>query len=201
MTGRRVGGAVLAMAVLAGCSGSSEPAAPSPGSGASSGASSGPAPSGSAGGLQVTSSAFPAGATIPSQFTCRGVGDAPPLAWAAAAADAAGSAAAFGLLVDDPDAPGGTFVHWVVLDLPAGTSSLPQGGQLPTGATQARNSTGGAGWQPPCPPSGTHHYRFTVYALSAPTGLANGVDQAEAIAALDRLAIARGQLVGLVSSG
>jgi Raf kinase inhibitor-like YbhB/YbcL family protein len=180
---------MLAVVLLAGCGG----AAPGPGP------ASGMAPAGTSAGpaatLQVTSSAFAAGAAIPAQFTCRGAGEAPPLAWTGA-----GQAKALALIVDDPDAPGGTYVHWVVLDLPGGTTGLPSGGALPAGAHQATNSGGGVGWAPPCPPSGTHHYQFTVYALSAPTGLADGVDKAAAIAAIDRLATARGQLVGLVSS-
>lgn len=187
------------MVAVAGCGGGSGSgtAGGTPPSGQTTGSTAGAppsGPSGSAGALQVTSSAFGAGGTIPERFTCRGDGQAPPLAWSGA-----GSAPALGLLVDDPDAPGGTYVHWVVLDLPAGTTSLPQGGALPPGTRQAVNSGGSAGWAPPCPPSGTHHYRFTVYALSAPTGLADGAGKEEAIAALDRLAVARGQLVGLVS--
>jgi Raf kinase inhibitor-like YbhB/YbcL family protein len=188
MTGRRTC-AVLAAVLLAGCGGSAS--AP----GAASSPASGGGSAGAAGNLHVSSSAFTAGATIPSRFTCHGAGEPPPLAWTGV-----DSAPALALVVDDPDAPGGTFVHWVVFDLPGGTTGLPQGGALPADARQASNSGGGVGWAPPCPPSGTHHYQFTVYALSAPTGLVDGADPSVAIAAIDRLATGRGQLVGLVSS-
>jgi Raf kinase inhibitor-like YbhB/YbcL family protein len=146
--------------------------------------------------LAVTSSAFGAGGTIPVRYTCKGDGTAPPVAWAGA-----DPSKPLALVVDDPDAPGGTFVHWVVVDLPAGTASLPAGGALPAGAHQATNSGGSPGWTPPCPPSGTHHYQFSVYVLSRATGVADGADKADAIAAIQRLATARGQLVGLVASG
>jgi Raf kinase inhibitor-like YbhB/YbcL family protein len=106
-------------------------------------------------------------------------------------------AAAIAVVVDDPDAPSGTFVHRVVVDLPASTTSL--GTNPPAGAHQAANSAGRSGWTPPCPPSGTHHYRFTVYGLSAPTGLPDGAPYSDAIAAINATAVAQGRLVGLVS--
>lgn len=143
----------------------------------------------------MTSSAFAPNGVIPAAFTCRGAGQAPPLAWSGA-----GSPPALALVVDDPDAPGGTFVHWIVLDLPGGTTGLPAGGALPAGTAQGLNSAGRPGWTPPCPPSGTHHYQFTVYALRAPTGLADGAAAADAQAAITRLATAQGRLVGLVSA-
>jgi hypothetical protein len=144
--------------------------------------------------VRVTSSAFADGATIPDQYTCAGGGQSPPLTWSAPA-----GAAAEALVVDDPDAPGGTFVHWVVVDLPGSADGLPAGGAVPAGATQARNSAGGTGWTPPCPPSGTHHYRFTVYALRAAAGLADGAGTDDALSAIGRLATGRGQLTGLVT--
>ena len=102
-------------------------------------------------------------------------------------------------MVDDPDAPGGTFVHWVVADLPGSTTELPAGGALPAGAKQAGNSAGRIGWTPPCPPSGTHHYRFTVYTLRSLAGVADGAPTKDALAAIGRLATGRGQLTGLVT--
>jgi Raf kinase inhibitor-like YbhB/YbcL family protein len=144
--------------------------------------------------VRVTSTAFAPGQEIPEQFTCRGAGQVPPLTWSTQA-----GAAAQALVVDDPDAPDGTFVHWVVVDLPSSSTALPPGGQLPAGARQAQNSAGRTGWTPPCPPSGTHHYRFTVYLLRTPAGLPDGVATGAALAAVDRLATGRGQLVGLVT--
>ena len=77
------------------------------------------------------------------------------------------------LVVDDPDAPSGTFTHWVVLDIPSTTTSSSEGG-VPAGGVQATTSAGEAAYAGPCPPSGTHHYRFTLVALDAKTGLAEG---------------------------
>jgi Raf kinase inhibitor-like YbhB/YbcL family protein len=128
-------------------------------------------------GLTLTSSAFRAGDTIPMVHTCDGADRSPPLAWSGAPARAAG----FALIVDDPDAPGGTWVHWVLYDLPAGTTGLaadvPKVERLPAlgGAVQGRNDFRTLGWGGPCPPPGpAHHYVFKVYALSAPVGLKPG---------------------------
>jgi Raf kinase inhibitor-like YbhB/YbcL family protein len=104
-------------------------------------------------------------------------------------------AAALSLVVDDPDAPRGTFVHWVVLDLPVEATGL-SGPSLPPGSAQAKNSAGKASYFGPCPPSGTHHYRFTVYALSERTALGDGAGLEEALRAVTAAATARGQLVG-----
>jgi len=137
----------------------------------------------------VTSSAFADGGRIPTEFTCRGAGSAPPLSWSGVPPQAA----ALALVVVDPDA--GDYYHWVVLDLPASATSVPD----PAPVT-ARNSHGSTGWTPPCPPSGTHRYRFTLYALDAETGLPDGTDTGDAVAAIDEHAIAHGTLTGLVSS-
>lgn len=141
--------------------------------------------------IMVSSPAFRDGEPIPARFTCDGAGDAPPLAWAGVPEDAA----AVSLVVDDPDAPRGTFVHWVVLDLPVDATGLP-GASVPAGAVQARNSAGRPSYFGPCPPSGTHHYRFTVYALSERTGLRDGVDLDTALRVVRSTATAQGQLVG-----
>jgi Raf kinase inhibitor-like YbhB/YbcL family protein len=143
--------------------------------------------------LTVTSTAFEEGGAIPEQYTCDGDGEVPPLAWSGDL----GGGESLAVVVDDPDAPSGTFVHWIVLDLPAGTTSL--GEALPSGAVEAENSAGDSGWTPPCPPSGTHHYRFTVYALRSSTGLEDGVGMDEALTAIDDAALARGRLTGVVS--
>lgn len=141
--------------------------------------------------ITVTSPAFREGGPIPPRFTCDGDGVSPPLAWHGVPADAE----AVALVVDDPDAPRGTFVHWVVLDLPAGTKEVGADA-VPSGAIQARNSAGRASYFGPCPPSGTHHYRFTVYALSRPTGLRDGAELRKALRAVQAAATAQGRLVG-----
>lgn len=141
--------------------------------------------------ITVRSPAFRDGRPIPARFTCDGDGLSPPLAWDSVPDDAA----ALALVVDDPDAPRRTFVHWVVLDMPAETTGLDTDG-LPAGAVQARNSAGHASYFGPCPPSGTHHYRFTVYALSQRTGLRDGAELDRALRAVESTATAQGRLVG-----
>jgi Raf kinase inhibitor-like YbhB/YbcL family protein len=180
--------AVLALGVgvalaLAGC-GSGSGGKPSPGAA--------PPPAGSAA-LRVTSDAFTDGGRIPAAYTCTGGGQVPAIAWSGDL----GGATALAVVVDDPDAPGRTFVHRVVVDLPATASSL--GVDPPAGAHEAKNSAGRTGWTPPCPPSGTHHYRFTVYGLSSPTGLPDGVAAADAIGAINARVLVQGRLVGVVS--
>lgn len=120
----------------------------------------------------LTSTAFEPGGSIPSRYTCDGADISPELSWSGAPSDAA----ALVLLVDDPDAS--DFVHWSVLDM-TGTASgaLPRGiGTSPDAPKQGRNDFGRVGWGGPCPPSGTHHYRFTLYALAAPLALAGQPD-------------------------
>ena len=119
-----------------------------------------------AGPFSLKSSAFGAGDAIPREFTCDGANVSTPLAWTGVPA----GTTALVLLVDDPDA--GSFVHWIVLDLPGADGHLARG-VVGSAATprQGRNDFGDVGWGGPCPPSGTHHYRFTLTALSAPLGL------------------------------
>jgi Raf kinase inhibitor-like YbhB/YbcL family protein len=141
--------------------------------------------------ITVRSADFGDGEPIPPRFTCDGAGVAPPLSWDGVPDDAQSLA----LVVDDPDAPRGTFVHWVVLDMPLGTTGV-DAKRIPTGAVQAKNSAGRASYFGPCPPSGTHHYRFTVYALSKRTGLRDGAGLADALRAVESTATAQGRLVG-----
>jgi Raf kinase inhibitor-like YbhB/YbcL family protein len=145
--------------------------------------------------ISVTSRGFQDGGKIPRKYTCDGDDVSPPLTWKGVPPNA-GSLA---LVVDDPDAPRGTFTHWVVLDLDPTTTALDEA-RLPTGAAkQAKNSAGRPKYFGPCPPSGTHHYRFTVYALSEATGLPDGAELDEALSAIETRALARGRLTGLYS--
>jgi Raf kinase inhibitor-like protein, YbhB/YbcL family len=144
--------------------------------------------------ITVTSPAFAAGEAIPLDYTCDGAGRIPSLAWSEVPDDTG----ALALVVDDPDAPSGTFIHWVVLDLPAETRGLPDG-RLPAGTAQALNSGGRVGWYPPCPPRGTHRYRFTVHALSRATGVPDGAPLERALAAIRGFAVASGTLEGTYS--
>jgi hypothetical protein len=143
-----------------------------------------PSPAGSSA-FALTSTAFGEGAAIPQEFSCDGTNVSPPLAWTGVPS----GAAALVLVVDDPDARG--FIHWLVLDLAGTDGDLPKG-VSPTAAwpQQGRNDFGDVGWGGPCPPSGTHQYRFTLTAIAAPLGLAghpSGQEVAAALAATDVL--------------
>lgn len=141
--------------------------------------------------ISVTSADFSDGAAIPRDFTCFGAGRSPHLSWKGMPAQAKSIA----IVVSDPDAPSGTFIHWVLYDLPAEDGAL-QSGQVPAGAKQAKNSAGSVGWTPPCPPTGTHRYIFTVYALSQPVKASSTQD---VIAEISRHATAAGTLLGKVA--
>jgi Raf kinase inhibitor-like YbhB/YbcL family protein len=114
----------------------------------------------------LTSAAFGEGDAIPREFSCDGADVSPPLSWTGVPA----GTAALVLVVDDPDAR--DFVHWIVLDLPGENGDLPKG-VPPTAPSpkQGTNDFGRVGWGGPCPPSGTHRYRFTLTAIGAPLGL------------------------------
>jgi hypothetical protein len=138
--------------------------------------------------ITVRSGAFAERASIPTRFTCDGENVSPPLTWTGVPADAASLA----LVVDDPDAPKGTYVHWVLGGLAPDVGRLEEG-SLPAGAVQADNSAGDAAYKGPCPPGGSpHHYRFTVYALDAPAPFADGAGTTDALEAIRAAAVARG---------
>jgi Raf kinase inhibitor-like YbhB/YbcL family protein len=109
--------------------------------------------------LEVTSPSFGDNELIPAQYTCAGAAESPPLAWSNVPANTK----SFAILIEDPDAR--NYVHWIVTNLPATTTSLPAGAQLPQGAVVGKNQSGKVGYTPPCPPTGKHHYVFRVYAL------------------------------------
>src|SRR5438270_684375 len=116
--------------------------------------------------LQLTSSAFQPHGSIPKQFTCEGNNISPELAWKNAPAGTKSLA----LIVHDPDAPRpGGFTHWVAYNIPASISQIaenaPHDNKLPGGGLQGKNDYGETGYKGPCPPSGTHHYYFYLYAL------------------------------------
>lgn len=146
--------------------------------------------------ITVTSPAFAEGEVIPEKFTCDGDNVSPPLAWEGVPAEAE----ALALVVDDPDAPNGTFTHWVVLDLATDVTGSDEAG-VPAGGIQARNSADRSSYFGPCPPSGTHRYRFTVYALSSATGLGSGASLADALGAVEERATAWGRLTATYSRG
>ena len=143
--------------------------------------------------IVVTSPAFTDGRPIPERYTCHSAGQSPEVDWRGVPADAKSVA----LVVSDPDAPKRTFIHWVLYDLPATDGRVPAGSP-PTGAREADNGAGKKGWYPPCPPSGTHHYRFTVYALD---GRVTKQSTSDVLAEIDERAVARGTLTGTVQAG
>jgi hypothetical protein len=148
-------------------------------------------------GLKLTSNSFQ-GSQIPAKFTCNGAGISPQLAWSAPPA----ATASIALIVTDPDAPGRTFVHWVLYDLPSGTRALSEGlpsqGQLADGARQGRNDFGETGYGGPCPPGNSpHRYVFTLYALDAKLNLPAGATRRQVESAMQGHILARGELIVL----
>lgn len=155
--------------------------------------------------MNLTSPSFKDHARIPKHFTCDGEDASPPLAWSGLP-DGTKSLA---LVVDDPDAPPGTWVHWVLYDIPPAPPLLAQG--LPKGAAAEKlksgalqgsswgvDSFGRVGWSGPCPPPGKpHRYFFRLYALSAPSGLPPRATKAQLLAAIKDKTLASAELVGL----
>jgi Raf kinase inhibitor-like YbhB/YbcL family protein len=111
--------------------------------------------------MEIRSAAFAEGEEIPRRFTCDGSNIAPPLTWSGIPE----GAKSLLLIVDDPDAPGGTFTHWIVFNLPPGDLTLSEGATLPAGAGQGVNDFGKPEYGGPCPPSGRHRYVHHLYAL------------------------------------
>jgi Raf kinase inhibitor-like YbhB/YbcL family protein len=143
--------------------------------------------------IHVTSTAFAANTEIPVKYTCQGQSISLPLEWT----NIPSTAKELALVMFDPDAPNGGFVHWVVFKIPATTRSFPEG-SLPGGVREGRAGTGKSGYIGPCPPAGpAHHYRFTVSPLSSPIDLPNGASLSELQGALAGRVIADGLLVGL----
>jgi len=142
--------------------------------------------------LQLSSSAFQDGQPIPSQYTCDGANQPPPLQWGEPPA----GTKSFALVIDDPDAPGGTFRHWGVFDIPASARSI--GGGQRVGAEVA-NDFGKPGYGGPCPPKGhgPHHYQFKLFALDTDKlDVAANAKIADVENAAEQHAIAQGELVG-----
>ena len=146
--------------------------------------------------LQISSPAFAEGQMIPKKYTCDGENVSPPLAWSGVPSNAR----ALALIVDDPDAPAGTWTHWIVFNLPAGTTGLPEGvaatNKLENGALQGTNSFRKVGYGGPCPPGGTHRYYFKLYALDAPLSLSNSATAKDVQAAIQGHTLASAQLMG-----
>ena len=159
------------------------------------------APTGEAGGtimpMKIESSAFKEGATIPRENTCDGPDLSPALSWSGVPAGAKGLA----LICDDPDAPVGTWVHWVLYDLPAAAQGLPQGvpkdRELKGGGRQGINDFRKIGYGGPCPPPGKpHRYFFKLYALDKMLALDPSVSKKDVEKAMQGHVLGEAQLMG-----
>ncbi|MDP6606881.1 MAG: YbhB/YbcL family Raf kinase inhibitor-like protein [Dehalococcoidia bacterium] len=142
--------------------------------------------------MSVASPAFAAGAPIPARYSCDGADVSPPLTIANVPAEAVSLV----LIVDDPDAPGATWDHWVAFDIPV-TLAIAEG----VGAigTAGRNSWGDKTYGGPCPPSGTHRYFFKLYAISADLGLPSGATKQQVEEVMAGQILAQAELIGLYS--
>ena len=142
--------------------------------------------------LSLTSDTFQDGQPIPAQYTCDGAGQAPALHWG----DPPARTKSFALVIDDPDAPSGTFRHWGVYDIPAAARSIG-GGQR--SGTVVNNDKGTPGYTGPCPPrgNGIHHYHFKLFALDVEKlEIPAGATVADVETKAQKHAIAQGELIG-----
>jgi Raf kinase inhibitor-like YbhB/YbcL family protein len=144
--------------------------------------------------FSVSSPAFKSGESIPARFTTDGQDLSPALLLDGVPA----AAVSFALIVDDPDAPAGTWIHWVVWNIPADITTIPEGG-LPDAALSGRNSWGRTGYNGPAPPSGTHRYFFKLFALDRVLQLGPHSDQRALLDAMEGHVLARAQLMGTYS--
>jgi Raf kinase inhibitor-like YbhB/YbcL family protein len=144
--------------------------------------------------FSLTSSAFADGTAIPARYTCDGAGDVVPLT----VSGIPDGTVSLALVMHDPDAQReGGFTHWVLYDIsPLAVDALAQG-NFPLGATDGANGSGKVGYIGPCPPSGTHHYTFTLYALDSALGLPSGATKEQVEAAIDGHIISETALTGL----
>lgn len=172
--GTRHPAAIALLATLAACGGGQPPPAPQPDRS-----------------LPVTSPAFDDGETIPTRHTCDGADVPPPLEWTGLPDDAAEVA----VLVEDLDAPGGVFVHWVAAGIDPSAAALTTDVAPPV---EGANDFGTTGYRGPCPPEGDdpHRYVVTVFVADRPLDLPAGASAADLRAALDDTALARGQVTG-----
>ena len=148
--------------------------------------------------LSIRSTAFAQGQPIPETYTCDGKGISPPLSWPGAPA----RTKSFALIMDDPDAPSGTYVHWVIYNIPGAATGLveamPKDGHLVDGSVQGQNSARRPGYTGPCPPGGTHRYFFKLFALDTTLSLDAGTKDS-LLSAMQGHILAEGELMGTYS--
>lgn len=144
--------------------------------------------------IEFKSDAFASGQSIPVKYSCRGNNISPALSWSNAPA----GTQSYALIVDDPDAPAGTWVHWVVYNIPSSTTGLQENadtGNLSVG----KNSSGNMRYDGPCPPSGTHRYFFKLYALDSSLNLSPGASKEQLLNSMKGHILAQGELMGTFS--
>ena len=151
--------------------------------------------------LSLSSPAFKEGGSIPVKYTCKGKNVSPPLTWT----NAPPQAQDFALVLEDPDAPSGTFTHWVIFNVPQTLAGLPEAepaeGQLADGAVQGKNGFGRVGYGGPCPPPGRpHRYYFKLYALDQPLKLKAGASKEQVLSAMQGHVLAQTELLGMYGS-
>jgi len=147
--------------------------------------------------LTLSSPAFKEGESIPPKYTCQGEDISPPLVWG----ESPEGTQSYALVMDDPDAPGGVFTHWLIYDIPADVNELPEGvpaePRLFNGA-QGQNDFGRTGYGGPCPPPGKpHRYRFNLYALDQKVDLEPGASKAQLLSGIEDHILDRYELTGL----
>jgi len=149
--------------------------------------------------IKITSTAFKDGEFIPKKYTCDGDNVSPPLEWS----EVPKATQSFALICDDPDAPMGTWFHWVIFNIPASVHKLNENISLnkvlEDGAVQGNNDFRKTGYGGPCPPGGTHRYFFKIYALDKRIGLTPGTTKDELIKELEGHILAEGKLMGKYS--
>jgi Raf kinase inhibitor-like YbhB/YbcL family protein len=147
--------------------------------------------------MNLTSPAFSQGQYIPAKFSCNGADVSPALVWTKTPS----LTKSFALIMDDPDAPMGTWVHWVIFNIPATAHALPEGiptsENLPDGSVQGITSARKVGYHGPCPPSGTHRYFFKLYALDTMLDLSSSADKKAVLAAMEGHIIVHAELMGM----
>jgi Raf kinase inhibitor-like YbhB/YbcL family protein len=151
----------------------------------------------SAGGsMELSSTAFKPGGMIPAKYTCDGSNISPPLKWSAIPPETK----TFALICEDPDAPAGLWVHWLIYNLPGDvnelTENIPALEILPSGARQGQNDFGRIGYGGPCPPRGIHRYFFRLYALDEVLMPGAGVSRSGLLKAMEGHVLSEGQLIG-----
>ncbi|MEK9156040.1 MAG: YbhB/YbcL family Raf kinase inhibitor-like protein [Patescibacteria group bacterium] len=146
--------------------------------------------------MEITSSAFQHFGMIPKKYTCDGENINPPLS----VLDAPAETQSLAIIMDDPDAPGGLFTHWVIWNIDAGVGMIAEG-EVPSNSVEGINSANTIGYFGPCPPSGTHHYHFRFYALDKVLEIGPDSGKDELIEAMDGHVLASEEFVGLYSRG